>query len=283
MWSYEQGFQRNLGLISSEEQAKLRSKRVAIAGQGGVGGVHAVALARLGIGHFTIADPDVFDVANANRQYGSFASTWGRNKATVMAEILRDINPDVDVRVFPERIDESNVEAFLDGADLFLDGIDAFELPARRLLFKKASEKRLFAVTAGPIGFSTAWLVFAPDGMSFEKYFDFKSGMDSSDEFAAFLVGLVPRATHRGYIDMSYVNLKDRTGPSASLACHLAAGVATGEILKILLKRGEVRAAPWFHQFDIYRYLYRSQRLWGGNRHPLQRMKRWILARRLRG
>ena len=67
-WSYDEAFKANRGLISEEEQEKLRNCRVAIAGMGGVGGIHLVTLARLGIGKFTIADPDVFEVANFNRQ-----------------------------------------------------------------------------------------------------------------------------------------------------------------------------------------------------------------------
>src|SRR5271165_2808853 len=66
-WSYDEAFVRNRGLISSEEQRRLRDCRVAIAGMGGVGGVHLATLARLGVGHFTIADPDEFEIANFNR------------------------------------------------------------------------------------------------------------------------------------------------------------------------------------------------------------------------
>ena len=92
-WSYAEAFKRNRGLITEEEQEKLRNSRVAIAGMGGVGGVHLVTLARLGIGKFTIADPDVFEVANFNRQYGATISNVGRNKAEAMAEAALDINP----------------------------------------------------------------------------------------------------------------------------------------------------------------------------------------------
>lgn len=74
-WSYSEAFSRNLGLISPSEQEKLRQSRVAVLGLGGVGGVNLVTLARLGIGRFTIADPDTFELANFNRQYGAMVST----------------------------------------------------------------------------------------------------------------------------------------------------------------------------------------------------------------
>ena len=80
-WSYAEAFKRNDGLVSAAEQLALQQSRVAIAGMGGVGGVHLITLARLGVGQFSIADPDRFDVSNFNRQYGATLSQLGRNKA----------------------------------------------------------------------------------------------------------------------------------------------------------------------------------------------------------
>jgi tRNA A37 threonylcarbamoyladenosine dehydratase len=71
VWDYHEAFSRNIGLFTVEEQEKLRRSRVAIAGMGGVGGVHLVTLARTGIGNFTIADPDRFELANMNRQWAT--------------------------------------------------------------------------------------------------------------------------------------------------------------------------------------------------------------------
>ena len=79
---YQQAYARNIGWVTPAEQAALRGKRVAIAGMGGVGGVHLLTLARLGIGAFHIADFDTFDIANFNRQVGATMSTpawaWAR-------------------------------------------------------------------------------------------------------------------------------------------------------------------------------------------------------------
>src|SRR5205814_484436 len=101
-WSYEEAFSRHRGLVSAQEQAVLKRKRVAIVGQGGVGGVHLITLARLGVGGFHIADPDRFELANINRQYGANIQTLGQNKALVMAEKARAINPEIGLKVFSE-------------------------------------------------------------------------------------------------------------------------------------------------------------------------------------
>lgn len=281
-WCYDDAFSRNHGLIGRHEQEKLRNSRVAIAGMGGVGGIHLVTLARLGIGAFHIADPDRFELANFNRQYGATTHSLGRSKAEEMADNVAAINPQADLRVFTEAITPENVGKFLHGVDVFVDGIDFFAIEARRLLFREARRRGVWAVTAGPIGFSSAWLVFDPNGMSFDDYFDLHEGMEPWEQIIAFAVGVAPRATHLRYLDLSAVDPQSGRGPSAGLACQLCAGVATVETLKILLNRSPIRAAPHYSQFDAYRGILRTGRLRWGNRHPLQRLKRWYLRRRLR-
>ena len=280
-WSYEEAFSRNRGLISPEEQERLRNSRVAIAGMGGVGGIHLVTLARLGIGKFAIADGDQFEVANFNRQRG--ATTWalGRPKAEVMAEIAESINPDVDIRVITESITANNVSQFLSGVDILVDGIDFFSFEARRLIYSAARERRIWVVTAGPIGFSSAWLVFDPMGMSFDEYFDLRDGMAPVDQFAAFFMGLTPRGTHFPYFDLSFVDRRGARGPSVGLACQLCSGVVGAEVIKILLKRKPIWPAPHYAQFDAYRCLLRRGRLRYGNRGLVQRVKRAMLRRRM--
>src|SRR5215471_10314811 len=117
-WSYGEAFSRHRGLVAAAEQARLQRSRVAIAGLGGVGGVHLATLARLGIGSFHIADPDRFELANFNRQHGATIAALGRRKATVMERQARAINPDLRLRVFPEAVTPRNVTAFLDGVDV---------------------------------------------------------------------------------------------------------------------------------------------------------------------
>src|ERR1700674_4274410 len=100
MFDYKTAFSRNLGWVTAEEQELLHNKHVAIAGLGGVGGFHLLTLARLGIGAFTLAEFDSFELANFNRQVGATMSSIGRPKLGVMIEMAREINPALDIRVF---------------------------------------------------------------------------------------------------------------------------------------------------------------------------------------
>src|SRR3954471_23195507 len=112
-FEYGAAFSRNLGWVTAAEQERLRSSRVAIAGLGGVGGSHLLTLARLGVGRFHIADFDRFDVPNFNRQAGALVSTLGRPKAEVLAEMARDVNPDLEIRVFEDGVNRDNLDDFL--------------------------------------------------------------------------------------------------------------------------------------------------------------------------
>ncbi len=282
LFRYDEAFARNIGWVTEAEQAALRGKRIAIAGVGGVGGVHLLSLARLGIGAFHVAEMDTFDLVNFNRQAGAMMSTLGRPKVEVMVEMARQINPELDIKVFGEGVNAGNLDAFLDGVDLYVDGLDFFAFQARRDTFNACHAKGVPAVTAAPLGMGTAVLSFLPGRMSFEEYFRL-DGCDEDEMAVRFLLGLSPAMLQRGYLaDPSRVDFAARRGPSTIAACQLCAGVTATEALKILLGRGEVLCAPWGFQFDAYRNRYiKTWRPWG-NRNPVQQIGLFVARRQLR-
>lgn len=117
----------------------LRNARVLVLGVGGVGAYAAEHLARAGIGRLTLVDGDTVEPSNCNRQLPALSSTLGRPKAEVMAERLREVNPELNVDVRVEFIAPEDVGALLDtGFDYAVDAIDslaakvAFLLECRR-------------------------------------------------------------------------------------------------------------------------------------------------------
>lgn len=281
-FDYDSAFSRNIGWVTESEQKRLRSARVAIGGLGGVGGVHLLTLARLGIGKFAIADFDTFDIVNFNRQVGATVSSIGRPKLDVLEEMVRDINPEVDLKLFPDGLSANSLDDFLAEVDVYVDGLDFFAFDARRKTFSACEKKGIPVVTAAPLGLGVALLVFAPGSMSFEDYFGFEGG-DEIEMAIRFLVGLSPAMLQRGYVaDMSKVNLAERKGPSCIAACQLCAGVAAVETLKLILGRTGVKFAPRGSQFDAYRMRYtHTWRPWG-HRNPLQRIMRHLVRKQLR-
>lgn len=278
----EKVFSRNIGLLTEAEQRKLLESRVAVVGAGGVGGLHVLTLARLGIGKFAVADPDTFESVNISRQYGASFSTIGKNKAEVLAGMVKDINPHADVRVFDKGVSEENAQAFLEGVDVLIDGIEFFEIDIRRLLFNQARKQGIYAVTAAPLGFGATLQVFSPTGMSFDGYFGITDDMDYLEKIAAFAAGLAPHPYHLKYLDTSRVSIKRRTGPAVSPACTLAASLVASEVVKILTNKEQTKPVPHYLQFDLLRGKFKQGYLFMGGKNPLQQVKRWIIHKRMK-
>ncbi len=279
---YDEAFSRNLGWVTAEEQSRLRTTRVCIAGLGGVGGVHLLTLARLGVGAFSLAEFDSFTLANFNRQVGATVSSLNRPKLDVMLAMARDINPEIDVRVFPAGLNASNIGAFLDGGAVYLDGLDFFALDIRRSVFAQCAERHMPAITVAPLGMGASLLNFVPGGMSFENYFRL-DGHPHGEQALRFLVGLSPAMLQMGYlVDPSRVDLVNRRGPSTVIGVQLCAGIAAAQVLKLALRRGDIVAAPAGLHFDAFRN--RLKHTWrpGGNNNPLQRILLGLVKRRLR-
>ena len=271
-FDYDIAFSRNIGWLTLEEQARLRVKRIAIAGMGGVGGFHLLTLARLGVGKFNVSDLDVFELANFNRQAGASMASIDRSKVEVLAEQARQINPECDIRIFPQGVHANNLAEFFKEVDLYVDGLDFFAFPARERVFAYCHEHGIPAVTVAPLGMSAGLLNFLPGRMSFEEYFQF-GDRPELEKAIRFLVGLAPALVHRRYLaDPARVDLRARKGPSTVMACQLCAGVAATESLKILLGRGKVWAAPHGVQFDAYRNKLVHTWRPGGNRNPINRL-----------
>ena len=147
-FDYLTAFGRNLGWTTEWEQQALRARTVAIAGMGGVGGSHLLTLARLGVGAFHIADFDRFDLVNMNRQAGARIDTLGQPKVEVLAAMARQINPTLRLTIFPEGVTEDNLDSFLSGCDLFVDGLDFFVLRLRAAVFARCAQLGIPALTA---------------------------------------------------------------------------------------------------------------------------------------
>lgn len=289
-FDYNEAFSRNIGWVTPAEQQVLRNTKVAIGGLGGVGGDHAIVCARLGISRFNISDLDTYDVPNFNRQAGASMLTLGLPKAEVMEQTLRNINPEAQIRNFNEGINEDNIEEFLNGVSIYIDSLDIFALEIRRKVFQRCYEKGIPCITAAPMGMGTAMLVFMPGEMTFEQYFcmqetpkgatEAQKQQIFSDNIMRFVIGVSPSVQQRHYlVERSSVNFFKKKVPSTCMGISLAAGVLCTNVLKIILKRGEVICAPRGLHFDAYRNkLIKTWRPFGNN-NPMQKYMFWRLKK----
>jgi molybdopterin/thiamine biosynthesis adenylyltransferase len=282
-FDYTSAYSRNIGWVTLAEQHKLRHARIAIAGLGGVGGAHLLTLARLGISQFNIADFDEFSVHNINRQAGAFVSSFDQPKIDTVARMAQDINPEIKLGLFSQGVTPDNVDEFLKDVDVYVDGLDFFALPARRMVFAKCREKGIPALTAAPLGMGVAFLYFSPHGMSFEDYFKVE-GHAPQEQYARFIAGLSPAMLNRDYlVAPEAVNFQEKRGPSTIMACDLCAGFMGTSVLKVLLGRGTIKAAPWGLHFDAYHQKLKTTWRPFGNSNPWQQLLLKFIRPVLRG
>lgn len=276
-FDYTTAFSRNIGWLSPEEQSLLRAKKVAIAGMGGVGGVHLLTLMRLGIGHVHIADFDEFDVANFNRQAGAFMSTVGKKKAQVMHDMAKDINPTAEIKVFENGVTDNNLDSFLEGVDLYIDGLDFFVLEEREKVFKRAYELDIPCTSVAPIGLGASLINIMPGKMSFEEYFGLSGAKTDIEKALRFGLGMSPGLPHKkSVIEEESFDFINKKAPSTPMGCQLASGVAISEAVKILLKRGKVICAPRTVHFDAYTNSIVKSWVPFGFKNPWHRFKLWL-------
>ena len=144
----EPRYERNIPAVSPEEQAVLSGKRVLVAGCGGLGGYIIEYLARMGVGELTVADGDVFEPSNLNRQLLSGSDTLGKGKAAVAAARIGNVNPSVKVIAVDSFITRENADRLTAGQDLVMDALDSAEA---RLVLEDACSRQGVTIVHGAI------------------------------------------------------------------------------------------------------------------------------------
>lgn len=114
-------------MLSRKENLALRSKKVVVVGCGGLGGYIIELLARLGVGHITAIDGDVFDESNLNRQLFATPFNLGKPKAIAAMHRIQLINPDINIKAVQKIITSENATALLRGHDVVCDALDNIE------------------------------------------------------------------------------------------------------------------------------------------------------------
>ena len=114
-------------LIGEQKIEQLKNAHVLIVGLGGIGSFAGEFIARAGVGTITLIDGDKFDITNKNRQLTALTSTIDRNKAVVLAERIKEINPDAKINVIEEFVVPERVWELLNTyqPDYVMDCIDS--------------------------------------------------------------------------------------------------------------------------------------------------------------
>ncbi|MBV9659896.1 MAG: ThiF family adenylyltransferase [Acidimicrobiales bacterium] len=255
-FSWEQAFSRNLRLLSESEWAKVRSARIAIGGLGGCGSNHLLALARMGFENFVVADPDVFDLTNLNRQAGAYLSTLGQPKVEVMQRLVLDINPKARIEIYPEGLSAEMIPDFVSRADIGINAIDFFRVDLYAPYHNGFRDQGKYSIVgASPFAFGAAMTVIGPESDSFETVFGIDSGDSKSDQLWKFTSTLASSGFARQYLDPGVNEIRDPIEEtvigSSAAALHLCTALTTVEVLCIVTGRRQPILAPRVLEVDL--------------------------------
>jgi len=205
-------YQRNLGVISPSEQAKLLQSKVVIIGAGGLGGTVLELLTRMGIGKLIIADKDLIVDSNLNRQILSTETNLGRNKAEVAVRRVKEINSSIEITGHSFFINSDNVKKIIEGAEVVIDALD--NLPSRFVLQKACRDFKIPLVHGAIAGFNGQLTTIFPEDKGLELIYG--SNKDLPEHGSEAELG----------------------APTVTPA--LIASLEAQEVVKILLKRGKL-------------------------------------------
>ncbi|QRN86666.1 HesA/MoeB/ThiF family protein [Clostridia bacterium] len=141
-------YERNRSSISEKENQLLSEKRVCIVGAGGLGGYVMEMLARIGVGHISIVDGDVFDETNLNRQILSDEKVLGRKKVEVALERMERVNSQIQIIGIGEFLTKENANNLLAGHDVIIDALDDIDT---RFIVQDEAEKLAIPMVHGAI------------------------------------------------------------------------------------------------------------------------------------
>lgn len=141
--------ERTAVLLGEATLDALAAKKVMVVGLGGVGAYAAEMLCRAGVGNLVLIDSDTVGESNINRQLIALNSTVGKLKTDVLAERLRDINPQVNLTVVPEYVEEENLPGIFGQAGALDYVVDAIDTLAPKIsLIKYCVQNKIPHVTA---------------------------------------------------------------------------------------------------------------------------------------
>lgn len=157
----EKRYIRNIGALSEAELDLLRTKKVFVAGCGGLGGHIIDMLLRIGVGEICVCDGDSFDESNLNRQLLSSEASLGKSKAETAAEYARNVNSSVRFVSYNTFLSEENADALVNGCDAVIDALD--NIKSRKIL-KNACDRLSIPYIYGAVNRWTAQVAISmPD------------------------------------------------------------------------------------------------------------------------
>lgn len=251
---------RNYGFWNEAEQQKLLDSRVAIAGVGGDGFQLGLKLAQMGVSKFTIADPEVFEPENTNRVLGATVKAYGRKKVDIFVERVKEINPNAEIRVYDQGINEDNIEEFMNDADLVLDESELNYLHIGTMIAREARKRGIPELLVMNVGFAAQAISFKADSkQTFESVMGIPKNatLDEIKNLNVDFSRCLPTLPRYGDMNTLLEVQKGASLPSISAGVDAACALGSTQAFLHLVRgvnnhRPEPVWAPHFAYMDAY-------------------------------
>ncbi|MEI7690063.1 MAG: ThiF family adenylyltransferase [bacterium] len=258
-YTYDEIFQRNIGVLKKRQQESLRNSMVSIAGLGGIGGILFERLVRLGIENFKVAEPDSFEISNLNRMVFSNLENIREQKVEVIVEECKKINSNIKVQVYKQGVNNENVEEFTE-ADIVIDAIEYNLTFPMYLLHETARNKKKTVLAAQALGFGASLYVFNDKSISFADYIGLKNPEHMTaieiNNFKIPMLKFCPKIPkYVPKITALNVALRKNYIPSCSLGVMAAASLLEMAIILHILKLDKLPLTPDYMFIDFYELL----------------------------
>lgn len=185
----KESVRKNLGVLDESQQETIMDTTVLIVGLGGLGGMVANGLVRMGVKRLVLIDHDRFEESNLNRQLFATKETLGMKKVYVAEEALHAINPDCDIKVYADRF-ETLMPSVFEHADIVVDALDSIPL---KLQLERIASRYGKPLVHGAIG---GWYgqigISMPESRVLERYYQSKNkGAEAEEGSPTFTPGVI--------------------------------------------------------------------------------------------
>lgn len=240
---YRERFARAFGIMTEAELEQVRATTIGVAGLG-MGGSTFINLVRMGFERFHVADPDVYERTNINRQRAARESTVHERKDDSLLAEARDINPAIVVEVFRDGVQPDNVERFLDGLDWVVDVIDVYAMDCKLLLNERAHELAIPVASSASLGYGCVVLVFDSTTPSFGELSGISSELDRGENLDRFVRMMFPELPEYMRVQTELAMAGKGHIPFVVAGVEFAAAIVVVEIVKNVLGIGTRVKAP---------------------------------------
>jgi molybdopterin-synthase adenylyltransferase len=236
-------FRRAIGIITEEQLQTLSTQHIAIAGLG-MGGSIFLNLVRMGFSKFNIADPDIYERTNINRQRLAQEGNLKRRKDECLIEEARLINPEVEITSYREGVTLENMDAFLTGVDWVIDVVDIYAMREKLTLQNESARRKIPLITAACIGFGASYIIIKENSPTFAELSGIHLELSQQEQLERFVNCISPEIPEymKEQLDLaleakSYV-------PFVVSSVEFAAAALTAELTKLVLGMGKQIASP---------------------------------------